>query len=153
MARKADVVPLSRFRRGDPLENVPEIKLGPSADETRTAIVTPTPSVDLTDKPKVWFMLGNGGVGKTTYARWLIARMSEQGRSATLAALDPGSRALSAWFDDIEQPPSRDSGRTEKWLGDFLDFVMTEKMPAILDFGAAGEVSLRSVVDSTKGLA
>lgn len=153
MARKADVVAISRFRRGDPLENVPEIRLGSSADEARSAIVTPTPSVDLTDKPKVWFMLGSGGAGKTTYARWLISRMAEQGRSATLAALDPGSRALSAWFDGIEQPPSHDSGRTEKWLGDFLDFLMTEKTPSILDFGAAGEVPLRAVVDSTKGLA
>jgi len=152
MARKADVVPLSRFRRGDPLENVPEIKLGPAAEEGRAAIVTPTPSVDLTDKPKVWFMLGNGGAGKTTYARWLISRMAEQGRSATLAALDPGSRALSAWFDGIEQPPTRDSGRTEKWLADFIDYVMADKAPAILDFGAAGEVSLRAVVESTKGL-
>jgi hypothetical protein len=147
MAKKAEaeVVPMSRFRRGDPLENVPEIRLGEAPGRDRSARTTSTPTVDLTGKPKAWFLIGNGGVGKTTYARWLIARMVEQGGTTTLAALDPGTRALSAWFGDVAQPDTSETAETERFLADMVEFMQREKAPGILDFGAAGDVSLRSL--------
>lgn len=148
---EAEVVPISRFRRGTMLDNVPEIALGRS-DAGRTSVATSAPSVDLSCLPKVWFMLGNGGAGKTTYARWMVSRMVEQGRQAILAALDPGTRALSAWFADIHQPAGSDSGRTERFLNELLEFLMEDKQPSIMDFGAAGDVPLRAVVESTGGL-
>lgn len=149
MAKKADVVPISRFRRSDPLAGVPEIQMVPDADRSgRLLMVTPTPSVDLGSLPKVWFLIGNGSVGKTTYARWLIWRMMEQGREAMLAALDPGTRALTSWFGNVEQPAGRGSIQTEKFLADYIDFVRVERSSALLDFGAAGDVALRAVVES-----
>ena len=114
MAKKAEVVPISRFRRSDPLAGVPEIQMAPDAYHGgRLQMVTPTPSVDLGALPKVWFLIGNGSVGKTTYARWLIWRMMDQGREAMLAALDPGTRALTSWFENVEQPTGRGSIQTE----------------------------------------
>jgi hypothetical protein len=152
MAKKAEIVSISRFRRGNPLDGVPEIELGLVSEDNRAVRPTSAPAVDLSGLPKTWFLIGNGGAGKTTYARWLIDRMVEQGRQAALAALDPGTRALSSWYDEIVQPASRDSGRTEKWLADFLEYLMESRTPAIMDFGAAGDVSLRAVVESTGGL-
>jgi anion-transporting ArsA/GET3 family ATPase len=97
-------------------------------------------------------VVGNGGVGKTTYARWLVSRMIEQGRSAILAALDPGTRSLSAWFNDVHQPPGSDSGRIEKFTGEILEFLIDNPQSALLDFGAAGDVALRSVAQGAGGL-
>jgi hypothetical protein len=109
MPKKAEIVPISRFRRGNPLDGVPEIELGLVSEDNRAVRPTSAPAVDLGGLPKTWFLIGNGGAGKTTYARWLIDRMIEQGRQAALAALDPGTRALSSWYDEIMQPASREA--------------------------------------------
>jgi Zeta toxin len=146
MARKPDVVVPMR-RRPSMLDGVPEVEmpLAP-ADVASVRPVSDGPAIDLSERPKVWFVCGPGGAGKTTYAKWLVARMMERGGEALLAALDPTNRSLASWFDGVEQPPTRDSAHTARWLREFLEHLMTERSAGVLDFGG-GDVALHRSVD------
>jgi hypothetical protein len=149
-----DVIPISRFRRSsNPLvAGVPQVDMRPFS-QPRTV---PTPSgssqpASLTG-PTVWMLLGPGGSGKTTEARWLVWRMAERGGDAVLAALDPGRRALVSWFGmhAVEQPVTKDTAGGVRHLNHLLDGIVEEKVSAIVDFGGGGEVALQRIVQDTK---
>lgn len=150
MARKSDaevVIPMSRFRRS--AEVVPEIGEAPApqAMEQGVRAASAKPAVDLSGRPKIWCLLSSNGGGKTTYARWLIHQAIERDHEQPLlAALDPGNRSLVSWFGGVEQPPSRDTKNTARWLRDYLDFIMAEQRSAILDFGGGGEIALAELL-------
>jgi hypothetical protein len=151
VSRKPEtVVPLRR--RPSMLDGVPEVQM-PLAAPTAAPVrpVSAVPAIDLSDRPKVWFVIGPGGAGKTTYAKWLTWRMMEQGREAFLAALDPTNRSLAGWFDGVEQPPSRDTAHSARWLREFLEHLMTEKSAAIMDFGG-GDTALHRTADAAPDL-
>ena len=154
MAKKPDpdaaVLPFSRFRRAGAAEVVPEIGEAPMPTITGQAgAPTYKPAVDLSGRPKIWCLLSSNGGGKTTYARWLKFRAMEQGNEPPLlAALDPGNRSLVSWFGGVDQPPNRDTKNTARWLRDYLDFLASERVSAILDFGGGGEVALAEVLSS-----
>lgn len=157
MAKKTEtdtVVPFSRFRRGGAAEQVPEIGEAPlpsAADVTGKA--TMKPPVDLSGRPKIWCLLSSNGGGKTTYARWLNHNSIQAGAGApSLAALDPGNRSLVSWFAEVDQPPNRDTKNTARWLRDYLDFLVSEQRPAILDFGGGGETALLDLLSSNPDL-
>ncbi len=151
-AKPGSVIPL--FRRRPVAEGEPEVHIGlapTGLSGSMQAIVRS--DIDLSGKPKVWFMIGSGNSGKTVEVRWLAGRMIERGRQAVLAALDPGNRSLASWLDGVEQPPSSDGVQTARWLREFLTFLMTEKQhSAILDFGG-GDTSLAKLVDAAPGIA
>lgn len=135
------------FRR--PTEEVvPEVGAAPAPltiGRVRRTASTPVP--DLTGRPTVWLLLSSNGGGKTTLARSLIQRVDDAGRGRPLlAALDPGDRTLASWCDNVEQPPSRDSRNNARWLRDYLDALMTQRLPAILDFGGGGEIALAELL-------
>jgi hypothetical protein len=111
-----------------------------------------TAAIDLTGKPKVWLLIGRGGAGKTVLARWMGWRMTEMGREAMIAALDPTNRSLATWFAGVEQPELSDPGYTARWLRSALSHMMAEKTSGIFDFGG-GDVSLRTVIDMAPSLA
>lgn len=151
MSKKPDVVVPLR-RRQSMLDGVPEVSMPiTTADGAQVRPVPAGPTLDLSDRPKVWFVIGPGGAGKTTYAKWLVWRMMERGGAAFLAALDPTNRSLGAWFNDVEQPPSRDSAQTARWLRETLEGLMTEVSPAVLDFGG-GDVALQRTVEVAPNL-
>ena len=128
---------VSLFRRRPVGDGEPEIKIGlaPTSSPNDPAQAVASSALDLTGKPKVWFMVGGGNSGKTVEVRWLVGRMNEGGRQAVLAALDPANRSLASWFNGVEQPPSSDGVQTARWLREFLTFLMTEKQhSAVLDF-------------------
>jgi hypothetical protein len=142
------VVPL--FRRGGTLDGVPEAVMPLLPPEPAPlADLSGEPSINLADKAKLWMVLGSGGTGKTVYNLWLIGRMLERGGSSVLAALDPGPRMLTTWFDNVEEPPTRDTASTSRWLHDLLDYLVTAKTGAVLDFGGGGEAALELVVRSS----
>ena len=146
---------VSLFRRRPVGDGEPEIKIGlaPTSSPNDPAQAVTSSALDLTGKPKVWFMVGGGNSGKTVLVRWLVGRMNEGGRQAVLAALDPANRSLASWFEGVEQPPSSDGVQTARWLREFLTFLMTEKQhSAVLDFGG-GDTSLAKVVDAAPGIA
>lgn len=153
MAKRPEVV-VPLFRHSGPrLDNVPTVAI-PLHDQAASDEPTQpaSPPVDLGDRPRFWLLIGAGGSGKTTYARWLISRMMEQGRTAALAALDPANRTLASWFKGVEQPPGRDSATCARWLSDSLDELMEAKQPAVIDFGG-GDMALETVVRTTDKLA
>ena len=141
------------FRRRPVAEGEPEIKIGLAPiSAPRAADVIATSALDLSGKPKVWFMIGGGNSGKTVHVRWLVGRMAEGNRQAVLAALDPANRSLASWFDGVEQPPSSDGVQTARWLREFLTFLMAERQhSAVLDFGG-GDTSLAKVVDAAPAI-
>lgn len=146
---------VSAFRRRPVAEGEPEIRMGlaPASSLGGPVEVAAKSSLDLTGKPKVWFMIGGGNSGKTVEVRYLIGRMQEQGRQAILAALDPANRSLATWFEGVEQPPSSDGVQTARWLREFLTFLMTEKQhTAMLDFGG-GDTALAKMVDAAPDIA
>ena len=151
--KPVNVVPL--FRRRPVGEDEPETRVGLAAVSSAATAVEASvqSSLDLSGKPKVWFMIGGGNSGKTVEVRWLVGRMAEHGREAILAALDPANRSLATWFDHVEQPPSSDGVQTARWLREFLTFIMTERSHnAVLDFGG-GDTSLAKLIDTAPDIA
>jgi hypothetical protein len=144
----SEVVPLRRGRRT--LEGVPEVSFEERRAQVRAVEAERVAAVDLSDKAKVWLMLGDGGTGKTTELRWLVGRMIDQGRSgALLAALDPGLRSLASWFSGVEEPPSPEASQSARWLRELFEALMDEPGPAVLDFGGGGHVALSRVVEAS----
>src|SRR3954454_14235661 len=132
--QKAEVIP---FRRGASLDDETEIPLAtadsaPAAGSTRSL---PAAELDLTGKPKVWFLSGPNGSGKTALARWMGWKLASTDRQALMAALDPQNRSLATWFAGVVQPDTNDGAQTARWVMDLLDHVMERKASAILDFG------------------
>lgn len=144
---KGEVVPL--FGHGPQLEDEPEVslRLPPAGAGATSAAKRGPAALDLTGKPKVWFLIGSGGSGKTTYARWMGWRMREAGRTGLLAALDPQNRSLATWFDGVEQPPTSDGVQTMRWLRDVLKYAMAEKASGCLDFGG-GDTALSRMIET-----
>ena len=146
---------VSLFKRRPVGEDEPETRIGlASVSGLPSNDAAPVKSdLDLTGKPRIWFMIGAGNSGKTVEVRWMVGRMAEQGREAILAALDPANRSLATWFDGVEQPPNSDGAQTARWLREFLTFIMTEKTHnAVLDFGG-GDTSLIKLIDSAPDIA
>jgi hypothetical protein len=151
--KPVNVVPL--FRRRPVGEDEPETKVGLAAVNGATSLADAgkTSDLDLSGRPKIWFMIGGGNSGKTVEVRWLVGRMAEHGRQAILAALDPANRSLATWFEGVEQPPSSDGTQTARWLREFLTFLMTERSHnAVLDFGG-GDTSLLKLIDTAPDIA
>jgi hypothetical protein len=141
----ADVVPLFGFR--PQIEDEPEFRTRAAPVSTRrTDGNASSDAIDLTDKAKVWFLIGRGGTGKTWLARWMGWRMAEAGRSAVIAALDPGNRSLATWFSDVQQPETADAAQTLRFLVSGIEHLTKERRSAIIDLGG-GDLSLRSLVD------
>src|ERR1700752_2740560 len=87
--KDAAVVPPFGFKRTQ-LDDETEYRqrAAPLSAKAREAEPIAT-MIDLTGKPKVWLLIGRGGSGKTVLARWMGWRMTELGRAAMIAALDP----------------------------------------------------------------
>ena len=85
-----EVVPLFGRAR---IDDEPGIrgKVAPISSRPQVAPVS-VETIDLTGKPKCWFLVGPGGSGKTLLARYLGWRMAEEGRKALIAALDRSGR-------------------------------------------------------------
>lgn len=109
------------------------------------------PIVDLTGKPKVWFTIGPGRVGKTFLLRYAIEEVSAAGGKAICAAADPQNRSLTQYFEGVAQPPTNDPVDVVQWLSELLDYIAQEKMSAFVDLGG-GDTSLGRLVDQMPDL-
>ena len=148
---KADVVPL--FRRKPVGDGEQEVSITlPPASETIAAAASATSGIDLSGKPKVLFVIGSGGTGKTAEVRWLGWRMAEAGRETLLAALDPQNRSLATWFEGVEMPPTSDGAQTTRWLRELLGHLMQHKVGGVLDFGG-GDTALAKLIDQAPTIA
>lgn len=154
---KPDLKPkaLMPFRRRGAGEDETELRVGlpPMRPQALPGEQAPaTRAANLAGRPPVWFLVGPNYSGKTTFARWAAGRMLEAGRTAVLAALDPLNRSLPDFFNAVEQPPSADPSLTAGWLRAFIEHLMRERLPAVVDLGG-GDTSLARLVSDLPSLA
>jgi hypothetical protein len=153
MARSAKTDTATLFRRRPVEEDEQEVRISlPPTTDAGTARGPAKVGADLSGKPKVLFVIGPGGTGKTAEVRWIGWRMAQAGRAAILAALDPQNRSLATWFDGVEQPPTSDGAQSARWLRDLLSYLMQQKASAVLDFGG-GDTALSKLVDLAPSIA
>jgi hypothetical protein len=102
-------------------------------------------AIDLSERPKAWFLIGRGKTGKTTLIRWMAERMAEAGRGAVLADMDRTNATLSSYTPDVQRPPEGDEAASARWLERLLAFVMEQKTSALIDLGG-GDTTLRRLI-------
>lgn len=153
MAIKPDAKIVPLFGRGPRIDDEPEVTVrgmhAPAAAGASSA-VRGSSAIDLTGKPKVLFLIGPGGTGKTTLARWVGHQTHAQGRTTLMAALDPQNRSLATWFNDVQMPPTSDGAQSTRWLKELLNFLMENKQGGMLDFGG-GDVTLARMSEMAPG--
>ena len=101
--------------------------------------------VDLSDRPKIIMAAGRGKTGKTTMLRWMAERGLANGSRFLMADIDPTNASFSAYFPDTARPDSVEPLAVRRWLQDFLQFTLAERMTAVIDLGG-GDTALRSMV-------
>ncbi|TCZ65559.1 P-loop NTPase family protein [Roseicella aquatilis] len=134
-----------------PVEEEAAIALPPAASPAEAA----GPSVsalDLTGTPKVVLLIGAGGTGKTTLARWIGEAAIEAGAPPILAAADPLNRSLASYFEDVAQPASADPAVTAAWLEALFGHLMQSPANAVVDLGG-GDTSLAALLRGVPDLA
>lgn len=134
--------------------DAPEATIGlpPSAVDAAASSLTPSgPVLDLSGKPKVWFVSGPGRSGKTTLLRFTLEAATTAGSEVMAAALDPQNRSLAAFVDGVDQPPTNEAASVAAWLEELLRFAMEEKRSALLDLGG-GDTSLSRLLDDAPDL-
>jgi hypothetical protein len=145
---KPSVVPFRSLARAP----LPSAVL-PLPEESATPILDETPpALDLSGKHKVWFMIGRGRIGKTTLTRWVAETMDSGGGAAVIAAADPVNRSLRVFLDNVAEPPSSDPDDVRDWLRDLLQYVLQERLNALIDLGG-GSTSLSALLREMPNLA
>ena len=145
---KPDALPslASMFAREQVFEQV-DVSLPPLRG--RAAVVQPARQVvDLSAMARTWLLIGRGGVGKSTLARWLAGSLEDRdmlGRTL-IAAFDPMNRTLGYFFDGVQQPESREPGESAALLRTLVEFAGANRANGVWDFGG-GDLALASLVD------
>ena len=120
--------------------------------ETAPALFPPVQAIDLTGKPKAWFVIGRGGVGKTTLLRWAAERADQNEARMVVAAADPLNRSLRLYRDNVVEPPSNDPAATADWTQALLLRCMELGASALIDLGG-GDTSLHRLLQTVPDLA
>ena len=124
-----------------------EVAVGIGAEQTvgRTAPEVVNSRLDLTGKPKVWFIIGRGKTGKTTLLRFAAEEAAAAERRVLLVDLDRANATLASYFQGVQRPPAGDEAGVMAWLEKLLTFIMTEQAAAMIDLGG-GDTTLRRLV-------
>jgi hypothetical protein len=94
------------------------------------------PGIDLAGRPKVWFVIGRGRIGKTTLIRWAAETLTARGGECVYAAADPVNRSLKVFLEGVAEPPTDDPAEVALWLQGLLGFAMADNgMSALVDLG------------------
>jgi hypothetical protein len=130
-----------------------ELSVGlPPFDTARRPITGRPEVIDLSGKPKVWFVIGAGRTGKTTLTRFAAEIVTDRGGSPIYAAADPQNRSLANYIEGVAQPPTNDATATSRWLEELLHHAMDEKTSALIDLGG-GDTSLHKLLVTVPDLA
>jgi hypothetical protein len=148
LAQKPSVIPFRPLARPVMPATVLPLPTGAVVPE----VVERPAAIDLAGKRKVWFLIGRGRIGKTTFTRWAAETMSAQGGSAVVAAADPVNRSLRVFLNDVAEPPSSDPGEVKDWLRELLLAAMEEKFSALIDLGG-GSTALSALLGDMPDLA
>src|SRR5574337_257098 len=145
---------LFEFKPRDPAADAPEVPLATldRKPESARALFPPVQAIDLTGKPKAWFVIGRGGVGKTTLLRWAAERADQAEARMVVATADPLNRSLRLYRDNVVEPPSNDPAATADWTQALLLRCMELGASALLDLGG-GDTSLHRLLQTVPDLA
>lgn len=119
--------------------------LAPTETIPRVPRTLPVP--DLSAYAKLWELIGEGGTGKTTIARYFLGRLIEADKlgAMVLAALAPGNRNLASFADTVMQPPSVDPKATAAWAAKLVGAQRKRRRPGIHDYGG-GDTAKRHLI-------
>lgn len=126
----------------------PVVDIAVARPASPAALAASVPAIDLSGKPALILLIGRGGTGKTTLARYLIEHAA---RPILTAALDPVNRTLANYVDSVSQPETSDPAACARWLREFLDFAVSGKHPAVIDFGG-GDTTLGKLLEEVPDL-
>jgi hypothetical protein len=133
------------------LDAEPELHIAAAARSPSAPEDTPPPAMDLSSRPRLWFVSGAGRTGKTMLLRYVAERSINQGSTAILGCADPVNRSLKSYFPDVAEPPGNDSASTAKWLEALIGHVLREKISGMVDLGG-GDTALHRLASTIPDL-
>lgn len=134
-------------------EEVPVgIPLSRAGARTRPPPAPGQQAIDLTGKPKAWFLIGRGRTGKTLLLRWLVEQHATADASIVLADMDRTNATLSSYVAGVQRPPAGDEDVAAQWLEKLLIWAMRQKANVAIDLGG-GDTTLRRLVAEIPDLA
>jgi hypothetical protein len=154
------------FGRGRPEVEDEEIRVGRPATRALQAVQTNVKVPPLAADTPLWFLIGAGKTGKSTFARWLGGYLAEQKRYVLMGAVDAGARSLARFFSGTEQPTvpdpeapedperrveSRDPVVMAQWFRDLLEHELREPTAGFVDMGG-NDTILTQQMDRTPDL-
>lgn len=109
--------------------------------------------LDLTGKPKVLFLIGLGGSGKTTFARWVGERAEQRDGDVApvMVSVDPMKRDLARYLPGTIQPTGNSPAVVISYLEKLFLGLQEVKRSAVIDFGG-GDTALLTLLSQTPGL-
>ena len=135
-----------------------ELSIGVPLSRAGSRAPQPAPStgrqgVDLSNRPKAWFMIGRGRTGKTLLLRWLIEQQASTADTKfVLADMDRTNATLSSYVSGVQRPPDGDEDVAAQWLEKLLAWAMRQKASVAIDLGG-GDTTLRRLVSEIPDLA
>lgn len=134
-------------------EGEEELDLTPLPAVRAEAKAKPPAALDLSGKPKVWFLRGRGRSGKTVLARWIVETAAERGGEMIVCALDQGGRrSLGDYIEGVQQPSSGDPARVARWTEARIRYAMENKVSVLFDTGG-GDTSVANLLAVAPDLA
>ena len=109
--------------------------------------------LDLSGKPKILFLMGQQGAGKTTWARW-VGERAEQRDSDTppvLVSVDHVNRDLALYHRQTLQPKGSEPAFVVAYLEKLFSRLLELKRSAVIDFGG-GDTAMLTLLAQTPGL-
>lgn len=137
--------------RATPFTDAPSTTQRPVTDVTRFAPkkaeddVIAEKGIDLSDRPKIIFVIGRGKTGKTTLLRWMAEKALDGDREFLMADIDPTNASFSSYFPNVSRPTGYDPVEVRAWLLRFIAYAVEQKNTAIIDLGG-GDTALRSLL-------
>src|SRR5271154_339280 len=130
---------------------LPSVDVGAFAPRKTQDNVAPEKGVDLSDKPKLIFVIGRGKTGKTTFLRWVAESALERARPFLMADIDPTNASFSSYFPDVSRPSGHDPVEVCSWVQRFIGYAVENKITALIDLGG-GDTALRSLLSEMPSL-
>jgi hypothetical protein len=130
---------------------MPSVDVGAFAPKKQDDDIVPQTGTDLSDKPKLIFVIGRGKTGKTTFLRWVAESALDRDRPFLMADIDPTNASFSSYFPDVSRPSGHDPVEVRSWVQRFIGYAVENKITALIDLGG-GDTALRSLLSEMPSL-
>lgn len=110
-------------------------------------------AINLAGRPKIIFLIGLGGSGKTTWARWAGERAAQRDGDVepVMVSVDPMKRDLAQYLPGTLQPKGNNPAVVVSYLEKLFLRLQEVKRSAVIDFGG-GDTALLTLLSQTPGL-